>query len=354
MLTVLTQRISLSSPSGFDELAVELKRNSCAIVVDHGIPDEVFEDVQTAAADFFGRPLDEKMLVDITASKSHRGYVAVTEAGAYGDEGGIRRYEAFDVGLHLEEDHPAVRDGTPLMGANRWPSDGDLERAATKCFAAMDALTADMLAAVVASLGAPPGSLVKSRQAPLSQMRLLNYFARPANAGSHAAMGAHTDYEFLTIIREWGCGLEIRDDAGQWHTCDASDGALTVLAGDLLDVATGGQIRSAMHRVCDMPGTRFAIPFFAGADFHAEVTRLDIEPTIDLDAAPPESILAGPHLLAQLRRDFPYLRPLHPADESTVIDLEAPALVDVTGGGLDLTDDARWMSDFEKRRLAGG
>ena len=69
------------------EVVEALQRNACLLVTGHGIAPEVFERMRAAAGEFFAQSANEKLLVDIRESRNHRGYVAVTEAGDYGDEG---------------------------------------------------------------------------------------------------------------------------------------------------------------------------------------------------------------------------------------------------------------------------
>ena len=313
------------------------------MIVDHGIDPEVFDSARRAGEAFFSQPLADKLAVDIASSKNHRGYVSVDQAGNYADEAGIRRYEAYDVGLDLGSDHPLVASETPLMGPNVWPVDGALRIAAQRCYDELRDLSDRLLDLIAVGLELRPEVFREKRQAPVSQMRLLNYLERPDTTESHVAMGAHTDYEYLTLIRDWGEGLEVHTNSGTWTDVSGSGDALIVLAGDLLEVATGGAIRSALHRVKDITGTRFSIPFFAGADFYAEVTAS--ETAVTSSTATAQQIVAGSHLLRQLQRDFPYLRERYRTEEVLHL-VDRDAIVDVTD-----TDATHSM--FERRRLAG-
>lgn len=365
-----------------------LQKHACLVVSGHGIEPEIFERIRAAAGEFFAQPAKEKLLVDIRDSRNHRGYVAVTEAGDYGDEGGIRRYEAFDIGLELGLDHPMVSSEVPLMGPNVWPDNSEFVAAASECYAALQAFTDGLLDQIADGLDLSRDDFRRNRRAPLSQMRLINYLDRPAGAAPHAAMGAHTDYEYLTAIWQQGPGLQVHLD-DDWHELTPGSGRLVVLAGDLLEVASGGRIRSALHRVSDLPGTRFSIPFFAGADFFAEITpvepthpvlsararvepgsailELRDEPVVDIthagtgEATGLAPIVAGEHLLTQLQRDFPYLRTKY--STSHYADLAQSAANALTepkthpGEGMAVSsvsnDPLVNLSAFERRRVLG-
>ncbi len=290
------------------KLTAALIEHSWVRVTNHGIAPCIVDDAYGTAVDFFSRPEAFKRSVDIRKSTNHRGFVDIHEKGDYADEGGIRRYEAFDVGRDLPRDHPQVMAETPLLGPNQWPDVEGFAAANRRLFAALDLATRRLLDLIEVGLGIHPGTISQHRHEPLSQMRYLNYLPPPDDAPVHAAMGAHTDYEFITAIVDRphpGSALEVLDN-GQWRSIPPEPTSLVILAGDLLETVSNGQISAAYHRVADIPGARFSIPFFAGADYAAIVS-----PAVELvgpEGALREPVAAGQHLLTQLLRDFPYLR----------------------------------------------
>lgn len=317
-----------------------LEQDSFVLLTNHGIDDALYREAQASAAGFFAQPIAEKLKTDIRTSSAHRGYVPQAEAGDYADEGGIRRYEAFDVGRDLSVNHPLVRANTPLLGPNVWPDDQTFKQATTDLYSANVRASSRVFELLELAYDMRPGTFQQYRTQPLSQMRYLNYFDRPADAGAHVAMGAHTDYEFMTLIKQFSPGLEVKLRDGSWHRTDVPHGCVVVLAGDLLETITNGRIQSALHRVPDIDGPRFSIPFFAGADYSAIVSPAPgMTPDDGIEREP---VCAGPHLLAQLRRDFPYMRDRYPMPE--VIDLRT---------GHTNTDVSR-SSVFEQRQLAVG
>lgn len=259
---------------------------------------------------FFDQPDHTKAQLDIRASSGHRGWVPSSEAGDYADEG-PRRYEAFDIGRTPEAsdlvDHP-------LRGENRWPAGRrgeQLRIEAESLFAVLAELANDLGRALCADLGVDPSRLQAVRHEPVSQLRLIRYFDAPADAPNAVGMGSHTDYEFFTLLFQSSPGTQVLDDQGQWVD-PPHHGCVTVLAGDMLEVFSGGRYRSALHRVRhDLAPRRVSIPFFAGADYSAVV-----RPAAGSEHS--EGVDFGNHLMTQLRRDFPYLRE---HDGEVVIDL---------------------------------
>ena len=338
--------IPLTAASVGNRLLRTLSRNGYALITEHGIDGHVLDSARCEAMRFFALPTEEKLLCDIRRSSNHRGYVPFEEAGSYDDEGGQRRYESYDVGLDLHLDHETVQRGTPLAGPNVWPTDGRLRSSAQRCFDQLSDVADNVLTLLAVALGIDITRLEAERSAPLSQMRLINYHDI-GTPSPNAAMGAHTDYEFLTLIKPDGPGLEVRNREHTWAPVPATEDSLVLLSGDLLEVASGGRLPSSLHRVGPAAGARFSTVFFAGADYDAIIQPMESssqnsdDSVIDLRDIPTpnrppaaEKIEAGPHLLRQLQRDFPYLRDRFRANDHH-----------------EETDSV--MSDFELQRIAG-
>jgi len=325
--------LSLDQPAAVQLLVSRLESSSYVVLADHGLPLQLLGTAQELAREFFAQSLEEKLCVDIRCSRNHRGYVPQSERGGYEDEGNIRRYEAFDVGRDLNVDHPLVAANTPLLGPNEWPDIDGFAETTRRTYEQFDYLTRRILAMLCWGLGLPLRTFAQYRSEPLSQMRYLNYLERPVGAGAHVAMGAHTDYEFITVISEWSedaATLEVQDRSGGWQPVEIPSGCVVLLAGDLIETVTNGRIRSAYHRVPDLGSPRLAMPFFAGADYSAVV-----RPAPEILGAGPqqrEPLAAGPHLLQQLQRDFPYLRERYAVPDE-----------------IDLRDANGWKSEFELR-----
>lgn len=304
--------------------------------------DASYTELAMHARRFFGSELESKRALDIRASDGHRGWVSTDEVGDYADEG-ARRYEAFDIGRPPEaQDLQHHR----LRGDNRWPegpAGRAMQLAAENVFVELSALADHVADAICANLGVSPDTLKSLRREPVSQLRLIEYFNAPsddvvidltdgadptehvvATPDASAAMGAHTDYEFFTFLYQDLPGTQVLDDHGEWVNV-AHRGVITLLAGDMLSVFSGGAFQSVLHRAApEVRSGRISIPFFAGADFHAVV-----RPVVGTSD---ENVHFGNHLMQQLRRDFPYLR----REMDGIIDLRQ-------------ADDLR--SDFERRAL---
>ena len=94
------------------------------------------------------------------------------------------------------------------------------------------------------------------------------------------AVGEHTDYGFLTLLRQDECGgLEARLASGEWVDVPPVAGAIVVNLGDALEFWTNGNVRAARHRV--RPAAA-AAPRHSIVLFHAARDDADLAPLAHL------------------------------------------------------------------------
>lgn len=144
-----------------------------------------------------------------------------------------------------------------------------------------------------------PGYIAERSVAPVSQVRLLRY--PPLARGG---LNAHTDYELASVCVASSSGLEIL--AGEtWEDLSLTDGQACLMAGDLLEVASGGRVRAAFHRVATANVERSSAIYFAGLDFDRTVAAPTGDPgLIDLDG----TVRVGEHLAAMTIRNYRHLQ----------------------------------------------
>lgn len=184
--------------------------------------------------------------------------------------------EGLYLGTELGPQHPRVRDGVILHGANLWP---DIEGFRDAALAYLDALTRlghALIGGIALGLGLPERWFADHGTAdPLILLRLFNYPSRPVPAGTDAlwGVGEHTDYGLLTMLwQDEVGGLQVRTD-DDWIEAPPIPGTFVCNIGDMLDRMTGGRYRSVPHRVAiNTSGRdRLSIPLFFDPDFDARV-----------------------------------------------------------------------------------
>ncbi|WGH79595.1 isopenicillin N synthase family dioxygenase [Jannaschia ovalis] len=276
-------------------------------ICDHGIEPARVERTYAVARRFFALPDTVKRRYYIGHQPNHRGYVPFSEKGDYPDEKD-RSYEAFDLGLDLPADDPDFLAGIRLLGPNVWPELAGFRDAVAAYYDAVSQLGRRICAALEIHLGLPEGAMTSRMRKPISQLRLLHY-VRDAGTTDHQSvnMGAHTDYECLTLLHTRNAGLQVMTRDDEWIDVPVDPAVLVVNIGDMLEAWTNGMLRSTPHRVLNLSPERFSLPYFVAADYGTV-----IEPFPEL-IAPGEGpryapFSAGAHLERMLVRDFPYLR----------------------------------------------
>lgn len=273
----------------------------------HGISLDLINETYRVAERFFAQSDAEKQRYYIGRSLNHRGYVPFTEKGDYVDEV-HRNYEAFDLGLDLPASDPDYRAGNLVLGPNVWPDLAGFKVTVSRYYSEVAQLGRMICAALEMFLKLPKGAITGQMTKPVSQLRLLHY-VRPELTKDHSSvnMGAHTDYECLTLLHTRNEGLQVMTQADHWVDVPVDHGAYVVNIGDMLEAWTNGILRSTPHRVVNRSRERFSMPYFVAAN-HDTVIKPFPQLIGDNRPAQYEPFQAGTHLERMLLRDFPYLR----------------------------------------------
>jgi isopenicillin N synthase-like dioxygenase len=276
-------------------------------ITGHGIDQNLIAATYAMAARYFAQADDVKMRNYIGHSCNHRGYVPFTEKGDYADEV-HRNYESFDLGIDLPVTDPDFLAGQLIVGPNVWPDLPGFRETVGRYVDQVAGLGQVICTALERHLRLPPGAMTSQMRKPLSQLRLLHYVRDGGNATRQTVnMGAHTDYECLTLLHTRNPGLQVMTQDDQWIDVPVDPTAYVVNIGDMLEAWTNGLFRSTPHRVLNLSPERFSLPYFVAANADAVIRPFAQLVTPDQPAAY-EPFRAGAHLERMLQRDFPYLR----------------------------------------------
>ena len=286
-------------------------------VTGHGVSPERIAALEVAARELFTLPDAVKGEYHIGRSSNHRGYVPPGEEVFYGQSKDTK--EAFDLARDLPPgDYGAA---SRLLGPNVWPRELPGFRAAVSAYYdEVFALGRVLLQAFGVALGLPAAFFDGHLSRPPSQLRLIHYVPPPASADPAAdsmGIGAHTDYECLTILHATAPGLEVMNGAGRWVSAPPVPGAFVVNIGDLLEVWSNGIFVSTAHRVRAVSVERYSFPLFFTVDYETRVEPLaHLIPEDDVPRYAP--LVSGEHLLAQTMQSFRYLIALRERGELTL------------------------------------
>lgn len=288
-------------------------------VVGHGIDESVGTRLEVLSRRFFALPEATKARYAMTlGGRAWRGWFPL---GGELTSGRPDWKEGLYLGTDLPPEHPRVRAGVPLHGANLLPGDDvllGLRSAVVEYIDEVTGLGHRVIRGIARSLGLP-GDYFAQRGAadPLILFRIFMYPTRPVPAEVDAAFGVgeHTDYGLLTLLGQDDVGgLEVRAPTG-WIDAPPIAGSFVCNIGDMLDRMTGGLYKSTPHRVrINTSGRdRLSFPLFFDPDFEALVEPIRT-PEVDDRASRCDGVSVhdfrgryGDYLLAKIGKVFPDL-----------------------------------------------
>jgi isopenicillin N synthase-like dioxygenase len=252
-------------------------------VVGHGVDAGLQSRLEDLSRRFFALPLEEKMAIRMAlGGRAWRGYFPV---GGELTSGRPDRKEGLYLGVELGPEHPLVRTGTPLHGANLFPRElPGLRHGVLEYMAALTRLSHSIMSGIALSLDLPEDYFAARYTAdPLVLFRIFNYppGADTAEDGHPVwGVGEHTDYGMLTLLKQDDSGgLQVKSRLGgqvRWVEAPPVPGSFVCNIGDMLDRMTRGVYRSTPHRVQNRAGRdRLSWPFFFDPGWTAAVRPIE-------------------------------------------------------------------------------
>ena len=209
-------------------------------------------------------------------------------------------------GIDIAADDPDYVAGNRMHGANRWPAELPLMRAAfNRYFDAANACGRMLLRGFAASLDAPPDTFVRSFTKPVTRCSAVFYPPQSPDASEDQfGVAPHTDYGVITVLYQDPIGgLEVRTRSGDWVVAHPIPGTLVINVGDLLARWTNDRFQSTPHRVVNRSGReRLSIAAFVDPDYDTL-----IDPVVRSgDAARYAPITCGEYILGRFDQSFAY------------------------------------------------
>jgi isopenicillin N synthase-like dioxygenase len=303
------------------EIARACRDSGFFYIVGHAVDERLQRRLEEASRRFFAQDLPAKMEIAMErGGRAWRGYFPV---GAELTSGKADVKEGIYLGAELGPEHPRVREGTPLHGANLFPRGvPELRDAVLAYMASMTQLGHALMEGIALSLGLDASYFAdRYTREPLTLFRIFNYPGDPALPDDEPrwGVGEHTDYGLLTILKQDDTGgLQVKSGGG-WIPAPPIPGAFLCNIGDMLDRMTAGRYKSTPHRVQNVTRRdRISFPFFFDPNFDAR-----IKPIVDIDATLAAGDRAarwdhasvhdfegtyGDYILAKVSKVFPQLR----------------------------------------------
>jgi isopenicillin N synthase-like dioxygenase len=255
----------------------------------HGVAGRVVDDLRRRAHEFFGLPLDEKLLARHPVAGTNRGYhpiggEALSTANDLAAPPDLKEF--FHVGP-VEVSHEAYytgAEGRRHFEPNRWPAaPAGFAAVATEYYRSMTRLVAFLMRLAAVALDVEETFFDDKVDRPIGTMRL-NYYPAPGGPPLPGQLraGPHTDYGGFTILsgEDAPGGLQVRTRDGRWIDVTTTPMTFVVNIGDLLMRWTNDRWLSNMHRVVNPPGDdaaagpRLSIAFFSHPNYDSLIECL--------------------------------------------------------------------------------
>lgn len=268
-------------------LRTAARRIGFFLIGGHGVPATLDDALLLQARNLFALPDADKQAIAMIHSPHFRGY---TRAGAELTRGRADWREQIDIGDERAAvaPGPAVPAWSRLQGPNQWPAALPEFRATVLSW--QDAVTGVLLRVLRAcaeALGQPREAFAPLHAgAPHRTLKLIRYPARLAPDQAQG-VGAHKDSELLSLILQDGVGgLQVQVGDDEWIDATPQAGTYVVNVGELLELASDGYLKAAVHRVVSPPprSERLSAAFFLGARLDATVPALQLPPALAAEA----------------------------------------------------------------------
>ncbi|KAL6850386.1 hypothetical protein ACP4OV_021013 [Aristida adscensionis] len=236
-------------------------------LINHGVPDEVIQDVRRDIADFFKLPLEAKQAYAQLPASGLEGYGQVFVLSD------TQKLDWADM-LYLMLRPVASRD------MRFWPAQPPSFRSSVDRWSAEAAkVAACLLRFMAADMGVQPERLLEVFGGQPQTMKV-TYYPPCRQAGEVIGLSPHTDACGLTVLLHVNDvqGLQIRRDDGKWLAVEPLDGALIVNIGDIIEILSNGRYRSVEHRATVNPHKER----IAAAMFHQVLPETTVGPLPEL------------------------------------------------------------------------
>lgn len=233
-------------------------------VKNHGIPEQLIDELYLYVKSFFGLPLALKKQYEIPELAGQRGYTSFGREHAKGSEAPDLK-EFYQFGQTVEDGDPIKAEYPDNVAVAEVPQ---LAPTLLSAYRNFEQSGRALLKAIALYLGLPEDFFEAHTINGNSILRAIHYPPITQEPASAIRAEQHEDINLITLLVGASAeGLQILTKQGEWVPVTALPGQIVVNVGDMLQRLTNNRLRSTTHRVVNPPrehwGTsRFSIPFF--------------------------------------------------------------------------------------------
>lgn len=236
-------------------------------VTNHGLSQDLIDDLYSMVKSMFGLPLAIKHKYEKPELAGQRGYTSAGKETAKGAKTADLK-EFWQIGQEVTDGDPIKSDYPDNEVVEEIP---DFNRITMEVYRRLEESGKHLLRAISSYLGLPVDYFDKQVHNGNSILRGIHYFpienpeALPDDA---VRAGAHEDINLITLlIGASADGLEVLTRSGEWLPIKAGHTDIVVNVGDMLQRLTNNKLRSTTHRVVNPPRelmktSRYSVPFF--------------------------------------------------------------------------------------------
>jgi isopenicillin N synthase-like dioxygenase len=233
-------------------------------VKNHGIPQEIVDNLYKLSQQFFTLPEDQKRSYEVPGGAGQRGYTSFGKEQAKGfDSPDLKEFFQFG---QTVEDGDAIRNEYP---ENVKVKDiKDFDQTFFKAYRHFEKSGGALLNAIAIYLGLDENYFEDHIKNGNSILRAIHYPPIQQEPKSAVRAEQHEDINLITLLVGASAdGLQILNKNNEWVPVTALPEQIVVNVGDMLQRLTNNKLKSTTHRVVNPPrelwGTsRFSIPFF--------------------------------------------------------------------------------------------
>lgn len=254
-------------PAAVRALGEALETFGFVAITDHDVPEPMLAGAYDLAASFFALPTTIKQAYEQSDDGRQRGYTSM----------GVEHAKDQPLGDLKEFWHLGRREGD--VPANVQPSQlPAFGPAFDGLFDELDRVATTLLTAVGSYLGMPEGFFEDFTRGGNSVLRVIHYPPLEGDAAGAVRAAAHEDINLMTVLPvATEPGLQLMTREGEWVDVQTPPNVMVCDSGDMMQLLTGGRIRSTTHRVVnpstDANRARYSMPFFCHPRSDAELSR---------------------------------------------------------------------------------
>lgn len=271
-------------------------------VKNHGIPEELIDELYRYVQEFFAMPYTSKSAYEKPELAGQRGYTSFGKEHAKGSDAPDLK-EFYQYGQTVEDDDPVGAEYPANVVVNEVPQ---FTPTLFRAYRNFEKSGRALLKAIALYLGLDENYFEPFIANGNSILRAIHYPPITSEPKSAIRAEQHEDINLITLLVGASAeGLQILNHHGEWVAVTALPGQIVVNVGDMLQRLTNNRLRSTTHRVVNPPkekwgSSRFSIPFFLHPK--SSMSLACLEDCVDADHPKAyEDASAGEYLDERLR-----------------------------------------------------